>query len=593
MPQPFLRAVVLAVCTLVIVPHPAAASIVDMFNDVQTEDTRLRHALQLIEADEAHRAEVLVRSVIAGGPGSAAAQEVLGMALAKQGKLDEAIAALAEASKLQPARSGPYTKLGDVLQAMGKTAEARAAFEQALSLNPTDRQAQQRMGLILESEGDLTGAILHYEKGLAGTPPEYLGIKVNLALLYNQVGTPAKSIALLEPLAATTSQPIVQRALANAYLGVGQPKPAIAAYRAALMLDPTDALAGVGLGMALRATGDMPGSVAALEAAVRLAPASTTALIELARSRAIAGQTAAAIAGLQAASQGSPDRSMLELALADIQAASGAVDAAAQIYSDQIDQHRALPETYVQLGALQQQGLDFDAAEATYLAMKAAYPDTAAPLFRLGSLYGLQQRYQLASDSFDAALVLDPDAPAILRAAAWSHQALGQGDTALALARRLSDRAGAGPEDLFFLATMTEATGRQPEAITLYRRVVADAPEYWPALNNLAAALTESGDAAEAVRLAARAVAIVPENAVVRDTYGLAQMGVGKTAEAAAMFAGAVALEPENPVYNFHLAQAEAGQGNVAAAKGHAQAALTLAPDFPQADQARKIIALP
>ena len=114
----------------------------------------------------------------------------------------------------------------------------------------------------------------------------------------------------------------MHRALANAELTLERFDAAEAGYRAALALDPDDAQSLLGLGVALRAGGDMAGALAAQEAALERAPGNPLVTLELARTHHAAGDTAAAIAGLEAAlAEGPADPAPFETALAELHAA--------------------------------------------------------------------------------------------------------------------------------------------------------------------------------------------------------------------------------------------------------------------------------
>ena len=575
-----------------ILPAPASAVPIAIVGEVSTDDARLHRAVAQIGEGSLDEALALALQVLEANPDLAPAHEIHGMILAKQGDIDAAIAALEKAVAINPAQASAYTKLGDVHLALGETARARGYFEQALTLNPRDRHAHQRMGLILRSEGDIPGAIAELEKGLLGTSADYLGVKVDLALLYNMTGQHERSAALLAPFGKDREHnPLVHRMLANAALGLGEFKQAAKSYQTALALDPDDVQARTGLGIALRGDGDAEGAIKAHERAAKQAPDNPLVVLELARSRHAAGQTEAAIAGLQAALPGIKNNAQaLETALAELYLAAGQPDQAEALYRAQIDEGRAPPAAYGNLGALQQRAGDLAGAEASYKAMIAAFPQAAEPQFRLGSLYGFQQRYQDAITAYGLGLKIEPGNPALLKGAAWAHQQLGQSGKAIGFAERMANRLEAGAEDHFFLATLLQANDQPDAAAERYRQAVALAPDYWPALNNLAVILTDRGDLDEALKTALRVVELAPDNAAATDTLGWAQFQAGDAKKAAATLAEAVRQDPEGAIYHFHLAQVQAGLGQTSAARKSAETALELAPDGPEAPEIREFL---
>jgi tetratricopeptide (TPR) repeat protein len=75
-------------------------------------------------------------------PNYADAHSNLGVALASQGKLDEAIAQYTEALRLDPDHARAHGNLGLALEAQGRTADAQRELELALRLNPNNADAR-------------------------------------------------------------------------------------------------------------------------------------------------------------------------------------------------------------------------------------------------------------------------------------------------------------------------------------------------------------------------------------------------------------------------------------------------------------------
>jgi tetratricopeptide (TPR) repeat protein len=591
-PSPLRPVALLLAAALVLAPAaPAPAVPIGGVEEVDTDEADLRRALALVREGDVEAAAALTRAVLDRAPDQAAGHEILGVILATQGDLAAAAAALERAVEIEPARAGAWTKLGDVRLAQGDPAGARGHFVHALDLDPADRHANQRMGLMLREEGDVTGAIAAFERGIAGTPPDYLGVKLDLALLYNLAGRPERTVELLAPFAAEPGADIaVHRTVANAELTLERFDAAEAGYRAALAIDPDDAQALLGLGVALRGGGDTDGALAAHEAALERAPGNTLVTLELARTRHAAGETAAAVAGLEAAlAEGPADPAPFETALAELHAASGDADRAAEIWAAQIEAGRGRPASYVNLGLLRQRAGDVAGAEAVWLAMAEAFPDSAEADFRLGALYGALDRWPEAAARYEAGLERAPGSPELLRGAAAARQMTGEGALAVGYAERLANRVDAEPADHFLLGVLLQGEGREDAAADRYRRTLAAAPDHWPALNNLAVILTEAGETDEALRLAARATELAPEEAAATDTLGWAMFRAGDPA-ARGILARAVEQDPTGAIYRLHLARAEAAAGDVGAARTQAEAALALDPEGPESAEIRAFL---
>ena len=78
-------------------------------------------------------------------PNHSGAYNHLGIALAKQMKLDEAIACYRKALELDPKNAEAYLWLGISLRQSNKDAEARAAFTKSLALAPNRVWTKQQL----------------------------------------------------------------------------------------------------------------------------------------------------------------------------------------------------------------------------------------------------------------------------------------------------------------------------------------------------------------------------------------------------------------------------------------------------------------
>lgn len=537
MPPLSLRPAALALVLAAFAPAALPASTLDSLQQVPTSDGTLRQALNAAAMGDTARARALVMPVLALNPGLAPGHEVLGVIEAAEGAYDAAIAAFERAVELNPGQATALTKLGDVHRALGDRTTARRHYQRALAILPDDRLTHQRLGLLAEEDGDIAAAIRHFEAGIRGAPPEYLGIKLNLALLYNATGAHGRAMELLAPFAEGERSALLHRALANAHRGLGETAQAIAQYRAALDRDPDDTAARLGLGLALTEAEDAEGAIAALAPLNEADPFDAQTARALARAHAAAGNVAAGLAVLDAA-----------------------------MPSD----GPAAPQLLTEAAGMHMTEGDVAAAEARWRTLRAQHPRAVAGHLGLGNLLGFQRRYDEAAEVLAEGLVLAPDHPGLLRGAARAAQQRGQRAEALEHAIRLAATGAAQPQDLFLKAALEEATGTPDAAVATYRDLIATAPEFWPALNNLAVLLTEAGEAAEAVDLAEAAHALAPDSAPVAHTLGWARFRAGDAASAAPLLAEAVDLAPENATYLAHLAEAELALGR------HADARATL-----------------
>lgn len=557
-------------------------------NQILTTSSPLAVALQLVEKGQLDEAEKITRKVLSEQPNLASAHEVLGVVLGTRGDIKGATSEFNRALELNPKQSSALTKLGDIQLALGHPDEARHKFEAALAIDPNDRQAHQRLGLLDERAGHVDSAIRHFELGLVGTSPNYIGIKVDLALLYNQRGQFAKSRGLLERYATLTkSQPTMHRALANAYLGLGALQKAVEQYQVALALAPKDVSAHIGLGIAYRGLGQKDMAVATHEQAVRDAPDNSVAQVELAHSRLAAGQKEKARKGLEEAHKNKPSDIRLSLALADLDVAIGEKKAGTAIYEALTAAKGAPASAYVSLGVVRQAEGNFAAAEQAFRGLLQAFPKSSEAYFRLGALFGLQRRYQEALEWTNKGLAVKADDPRLLKAASVLYLRLGEKTKAVEKARALAALTKR-PGDQFFLATILEDAGDVDDALATYRAVIQAAPDNWEAMNNLAYMLASKGgkDAAEAVTLASRAATLAPNQPAVLDTLGWSQLQAGDAAAATKALTQAVQRAPKDAKFHYHLGLAQEARGDPVAARQSLMQALALKPTYPEAKQA-------
>ncbi len=110
-----------------------------------------------------------------------------GVQLARQGKLDEAMAELETAIDLQPDYWQGHINAAVVLIDQGKLDEAMARLKQVLEANPTRAHAYGSVGVALARQGMLDEAVKHFQKALE-LDPSYLDAHSNLAKLLQKQG---------------------------------------------------------------------------------------------------------------------------------------------------------------------------------------------------------------------------------------------------------------------------------------------------------------------------------------------------------------------------------------------------------------------
>ena len=103
-----------------------------------------------------------------------------GNALAKQGKLSEAVNAYEESIKLKPDFTESYINLGIALKNQGKLSNALEAYQKAITLQPSFPESYVNMGIVLHAQGEFIQAIKAYRKAVQ-LKPDYPEVYYNMA----------------------------------------------------------------------------------------------------------------------------------------------------------------------------------------------------------------------------------------------------------------------------------------------------------------------------------------------------------------------------------------------------------------------------
>jgi tetratricopeptide (TPR) repeat protein len=145
----------------------------------------------------------------------------------------------------------------------------------------------------------------------------------------------------------------------------------------------------------------------------------------------------------------------------------------------------------------------------------------------------------------------------------------------------LATLARAYPDSPVFQATYARAlkdTGKAPQAVEIYRRLVARRPGDAAMYHDLAVAATAAGMTAEATRAEQAALALQPSNAAASNGLGLMLVAQGRAPEALSAFERAVREDPSNAVFWTNLGNARRDSGDSAGAEQAYRRALEVDP---------------
>ena len=185
-----------------------------------------------------HDSESVWRRTLVSYPELSLAHNNLGMALAAQGKTEEAIQHYKQALRTKPDYPLANNNLANALAGQGRTEEALLHYELAVRAQPDYADAHYNLALAFAKQGRREEAILHYRATIKAQP-DYALAQNNLA---NALAAQGKlDEAVLHYNLTLKARPDLAPAynnLANALARQGRLEEAVRNYRQALKLNP-------------------------------------------------------------------------------------------------------------------------------------------------------------------------------------------------------------------------------------------------------------------------------------------------------------------------------------------------------------------
>jgi tetratricopeptide (TPR) repeat protein len=208
-----------------------------------------------------------------------------------QYQYDNALHALDASEKLQPNTPNIFFQRGKIYVRLGKTDDALKNFDRARSMGYQPIECDFERGLIFSKTGRYKESVEAFGNVLVHNPT-HAGARFARAQVRRRLGDPQGAAADLAAYEAIRAQEKEADALKDAllritdkterariwsnlgrtYLQQGDPAQAKQVYEAALTIDPSLALAYVGLGASAAALGDFAQAITASQAALRQDP---------------------------------------------------------------------------------------------------------------------------------------------------------------------------------------------------------------------------------------------------------------------------------------------------------------------------------
>ena len=327
----------------------------------------------------------LSATVAAGQPARPSSQPeayyefLLGRHLESDGAVEEAIAALERARRLDPQSAEPPAELASLYARQGRFDDARTLGDAALAIDPSNIEANRVMGSLFAALAD------NDAKDPAVTPAD----AARRAIDHLERGRRRDG---------TDADAAIDLTLGRLYLNAGRPEDAARVLRAVLDEEPDLAEASVLLARAETALGRPERAVAALEAAAGGNPRLLASLAELYERQQRWPEAAATYERLSGIAPNSHD-TRIRWASALLQTDSPEASAQARVVLKPVlAAMPAEPRALYLLSTAERRTKDFDAAEATARKLIAASPDAASGPFALAQVYEDQHLFAKAAD---------------------------------------------------------------------------------------------------------------------------------------------------------------------------------------------------
>lgn len=226
-----------------------------------------------MRAGQSAAAERAFRDAVKLAPNMAEAHLDLGLVLAREGKLDGAIASVQKSIALDPAQNGAHMFLGIFLFQANHPEEARQALATEIAHDPKNPEALTWLGNIDLATGHPERAVLSFDKAAELTPND-LNLLELRGRAHNQVAHDSYArMAKLDP-----NSWHVHRVQAQLFSDEGKHAEAITEYQAAIKLEPRNPDLYEALGDEFRATAQLQAAQTAYGQELTLAPANPVAL---------------------------------------------------------------------------------------------------------------------------------------------------------------------------------------------------------------------------------------------------------------------------------------------------------------------------
>jgi tetratricopeptide (TPR) repeat protein len=329
----------------------------------------------------------------------------------------------------------------------------------------------------------------------------------------------------------------------------------------------------------------------ASQALIRIEPNSAEGYLFHARAAFASGDAAGAEADIRKAMAVAPNNPAGPQLLASLRMKQDRPQEAEKLYTQALAANPADAGALTGLVDIALERKDVPAALRTVQAQIAKVPDSSSFYLLLGQVEVRAQDPGKAEAALQKAVDLDKrNVPAYLLLGSI-EVSRGAPQQAIDLYKQAL---AANPQDVRLDVALGGVLENQnwQQAEEYYQKALQLQPDYAIAANNLAyLMLNHGGNPNVALTLAQTARKGLPNVSNSADTLGWAYYNQGVYSAAVDALQQAIKEDPKNPNYYYHLGMAYVKQQNYALAKKQFQAAIEIDPNFPQASDAKKMLA--
>jgi tetratricopeptide (TPR) repeat protein len=369
---------------------------------------KLEDAVALLQARRFAEAEAALKAQLVEAPADAQRMELLGVAIASQGRAQDALAWFDRSIAARPGSASALHNRARARMALGRAKEARADLEDAVALKPQLVPAWTELGGVMLELGDARGAEQAYRRAVE-LRPDHGEAHYNFGVFLQRVGRAAEAVdAYRRALAMKPAFPAALNNLGNVLRALGRHDEAGPHYARALELEPDFAEAHSNWGASLREAGRVDEAIPHLERALALKPTLLGALNNLGIAYFARFRAAEAIACYRRALAIDPGAHEVLTNLGNALASQGEQAEAERCYRRVIELQPRRADAYNNLALLLQERDDTAGALAGYERALALDPAHADAMSNMGFLLESQGRRDEAMSHYRRALEANP-----------------------------------------------------------------------------------------------------------------------------------------------------------------------------------------